>query len=69
MTQVSSIQFYSTLSVYRIVYSPSEVKSPSITIDLPFTTFYVPLTPVPFILTIWVGVKVSLSFYRHLLND
>ena len=42
----SGVQFYNTSSVYCIVFSPSQVKSPSITI-YPYTLFY--LHPVPFL--------------------
>ena len=74
---VSVIQFYTTSSVYCIVSSPSQVKSPSITIYSHYTLFYLPLSPFPLAITVLLSVSMSFlfsffplyEFYFSLLQD
>ena len=60
--QVSGVHFYNTPSVYCIVCSPSKVKPPSITTDLPLPPDLPPLTP-PFPLVISILLSVSMIFF------
>ena len=45
MIKVSTVQFYNTSSIYCIVCSPPQVKSPSFTLYPPSTYFYLPQPP------------------------
>ena len=58
---VSSVHFYNTLSVCRIVCSQSKVKSPSVTICSTLSTLCY-IAPLPFTLVPTILLSVSMSF-------
>ena len=66
IVQVSRVQFYNTSSVYCIVHSPPQVKSPSITIDppLPFPASSHPHFPlvITILLSAWRCFFVCFQF-------
>ena len=64
---VSGVQFYNTPSVYCIVCSPLQVRSPSSTVSPLYPLFYPPLHPAsPLVVTMLLSVSLPKSFSRFL---